>query len=266
MRCKHCDAKLAIHDLWCSNCGKQTAIVNTDLSAWKSIKRTWANFSPIKGINAASAAISVLCGMVPIVVLLVILHSLGILDFKNAQLTGTLIYKVLITAAAVSVFLPMLLIPYNQVCLTEGYSLQWRKILGSIVPLYSRYLLLSLILVGFQVIVYLICFGLPSFGSDPILRLVWVVLVNYFAALVIPVPIIMERQSINAWKALKISYRYFHVVRWQLYLLVLVIGIMNSVALAVLVLPILITLPFSWLAVRDYTDLLLEYEIIRPGK
>jgi hypothetical protein len=51
MRCKHCDARLAAHDFWCANCGKQTQVVNQDLSAWASLKITWGKYNPLKGLN-----------------------------------------------------------------------------------------------------------------------------------------------------------------------------------------------------------------------
>jgi len=49
MRCKHCDARLAAHDFWCANCGKQTQVVNQDLSAWASLKITWGKYNPRSG-------------------------------------------------------------------------------------------------------------------------------------------------------------------------------------------------------------------------
>ncbi len=32
MRCKHCNARLAAHDMWCVKCGKQSPAVITDLA------------------------------------------------------------------------------------------------------------------------------------------------------------------------------------------------------------------------------------------
>jgi hypothetical protein len=55
-------------------------------------------------------------------------------------------------------------------------------------------------------------------------------------------------------------------VRWQLFLLGLILVLMNFVATALVLVPLIIILPLSWFAVRDYVDLLLEYEIIREYK
>jgi hypothetical protein len=89
------------------------------------------------------------------------------------------------------------------------------------------------------------------------------VLVNYWIAVILPVPVLMERRDLSFWAALKLSYRHFHVVRWNMYLLVLALFILNSIAALLLIVPLVVTLPLSWFAVRDYTDLLLEYELDR---
>jgi hypothetical protein len=81
-----------------------------------------------------------------------------------------------------------------------------------------------------------------------------------------PVPTLMERNKLNAWNAVKISYRHFHVVRWQIYLMALILVLLNVLAMTLLVLPLLIILPFSWFAIQDYTAKLLDFELIRDNK
>ena len=76
----------------------------------------------------------------------------------------------------------------------------------------------------------------------------------------------MERKNVNAWKALRMAYKYFKVVRWQLFWLGLILLVLNLAATALALVFLLITLPLSWFAIRDYIDLLLEYEIIREYK
>lgn len=263
MRCKHCDTRLAPHDLWCVNCGKQTEIVNNDLSAWASLKRTWKHYWPLKSANVPAAAMVVLLGVFPLAVLLVLLRSFGMLDLAEVKTVGTLLLRQLMIVAGVTIFLPVFFTPFNPVCATTGYQFSWKTAVSSLRK-YIKYLWLALFGALYYAVIYLICFGLPSFGSDPILRLVWLVLVNYFLAIVLPVPVLMERLQINFFQACKVSYRNFHVVRWQLYLLVLVLAVLNSLALVLLIIPLLVTIPFSWFAIRDYTDRLLEYELIRP--
>jgi len=265
MRCKNCDAPLAAHDFWCSNCGKQTQVVTNDLSSWTSLNRTLNKYLPAKGLNIPAAAFSIVAGMIPMAAVLAVMYFFGRLDFSQEQSTASLLLNLFIMAVGMGVFFPFLLIPFPAVCRAEGHSLSFKDILGTLKH-YPRQLVLSLLTVLWFVVIYLVCFGLPSFGGDPILRLVWVVLVNYFWAVFLPVPILMERLGQKPFKAFKTAYRHFHVARWQLWRLSLILILLNLLGVALALIPLIFTLPLSWFAIRDYTDLLLEYEIIRSQK
>ncbi|MDD4223568.1 MAG: hypothetical protein PHD87_03180 [Candidatus Cloacimonetes bacterium] len=265
MRCKHCDARLAAHDFWCANCGKQTPVVNKDLSSWASLKNTWKQLLPFKGLNIPAAAGAIIIGVIPIIVVLVVLNAFGHLNLSQDQATGSLLLNLFMIVVGVSIFFPMLLLPFKPVCAESSHSLKLKALLAALKH-YPRYLLLTLIPALYFVVIYLICFGLPNFSSDPILRLVWIVLANYFLALFLPVPVLMDRLSLNPWKAFKLSYKNFHVVRWQLYLLALILLLINLLATGLALVLLIFTLPLTWFAVRDYTDRLLEYEIIRQYK
>ncbi len=265
MRCNHCDARLAAHDFWCANCGRQTQVINEDLSAWASLKNTAKKYGPLKGLNIPSAAFAIITGVVPIIVLLIILNAFGHLDLSQVQGTGTLILNLFLIAVGVSIFIPFLLIPFKPICDESGHTLPMKNLLAKL-KYYPRYLVLALISALYFLIIYLICFGLPKFSSDPILRLVWIVLANYYLAIFLPVPVLMERLKLNPWRASKTSYKSFLVVRWQLYLLALILLLANILAAGLALLLLVITLPLSWFAIRDYIDLLLEYEIIRDYK
>ncbi len=263
MRCKYCDAKLAKHDIWCSNCGHQTQVVNKDLSSWASLKRTWSKCRELKGKNVPAAALTILISLIPLLVLMYLLKGFGILDLNEIKDTGTLLLNLLIISVVLIPFAGIFLLPFKAVAKAKGQVVRMRDIYGEFNQNNTRCLVLSIISVLYFVLIYLICFGLPNFGSDPILRLVWLVLVNYFFAVFLPVPILMERLKINPWKAFRVSYKYFHAVRWQMYLLALILAVLNTIAFFLVLVPMLITLPLSWFAIRDYTDLVLEYEIIR---
>ncbi len=265
MRCKYCDARLAKHDLWCSNCGHQTQVVNKDLSAWASFKRTWQKCRELKGQNVPAGALTILISVIPLLVLLYLLKGFGILDLAEIKDTGTLLLNLLIIFVVVTPFVGIFLLPFKAVAKAKGHLVRIRDIFGEFNH-NPQYGLLAVISVLYFVVIYLICFGLPNFGSDPILRLVWLVLVNYFFAVFLPVPILMDQKQVNPWKAFRISYKYFHVVRWQMYLLALILAVLNTIAFFLVLVPMLITIPLSWFAIRDYTDLVLEYEIIRETK
>jgi hypothetical protein len=259
MRCNHCNTRLANHDIWCLNCHRQSGLVKHELSALQSLKRTWDAFAPSRGMNVPLAVPAIILGLIPIAILVWLLNTNLILSTGTAlQLVLSLVIKSLVF----SIFIPFVLIGFSAVSSQPGYQ-AGKAALPLSFRSYPRYLMFSLMNCLYYVIIYLICFGFPGFGSDPILRLVWIVLVNYWIALVLPVPVLMERRELGFWEALKLSYRHFHVVRWNIYLMVLILFAINSIAGLLFILPLAITLPFSWFAIRDYTDLLLEYELDR---
>jgi|ADurb_Cas_01_Slu_FD_contig_31_3212814_length_1084_multi_3_in_0_out_0_1 hypothetical protein len=265
MRCKHCDARLAPHDFWCVNCGKQTPIVVHELASWGSFKRTFKQYWQFKGANIPAAAFAILVGVIPIIAFLVLLNAFGILDFQAQETAGKLLLNLFITGIGLSLLTPLLLIAFKPVCEIKDYTLTLKDLLKGF-KAYPRYFFFSLITALYFILIYIICFGLPNFASDPILHLVWLVLVGYYIGVSLPVPILMERKKVNAWKAIRMAYKYFKVVRWQLFWLGLILLALNLAATALALVFLLITLPLSWFVIRDYIDLLLEYEIIREYK
>lgn len=284
MRCKHCNGRLAVHDMWCVHCGRQTPIVTTELSTTRSMRDTWLAFKPSFSAGAPLGTFSVIFGAIPILVLLKLLSSFLSFDTNTALgLLGDLLSKSL----AASIFVPFLLIGFHAVCKWQDHQPE-KFGFGSIITAYPRYFALTLLSAIYYTIIYVICFGLPKFGSDPILRLVWIVLAQYWVVLILPVSILMEEHNCSIIKSLRLSYRHFHVVRWNLYLMLLILVVINGIPmgvsalffsnalvvmgaakyilflLALLVLaPMAYTLPYSWLAVRDYTNRLVEFELVR---
>jgi hypothetical protein len=159
------------------------------------------------------------------------------------------------------VFAPFLLVAFAHVGKREDYQISLKDY-GAALKQYPKYLLLGLGTGFYYALIYLICFGMPSFGSDPILRLVWVVLVNYWMAIILPVPALMEIKEIGVFRAIRLSYRHFHDIRWNLYLMALLLGILSSVATTLLLVGLLYMIPFFWFSVRDYTRKLIEFELL----
>jgi hypothetical protein len=117
----------------------------------------------------------------------------------------------------------------------------------------------------FYSFIYLICFGLPNFGSLPILRLVWLVLVNYWIAIALPAVVLMEQFNWSPWFAIQKSYKHFHDLRWNIFLLALVLTFANLIALGLfflLLIPLVFTLSLSLFAIRDYVRLLVDFELL----
>lgn len=258
MRCKHCNAKLATHDLWCVECGRQTEVVKKDLAAMKSLGETYRKFFPVKASSVPGAAFSLILGVIPVVILVWLFSSIISLESNTAT---QLILSLIIKSVSLSVFIPFALLGFNVISTSETYQLTLPQILGAL-KAYPRYFRFSLISALYYIVLYLICWGFPGFSSLPILRLVWLVMVAYWIAIILPAPVVMERTGCSPLKAVRLSYQHFHDVRWNIFLLALVLTAMNLLAFIILFVPMIISLPLSLYAIRDYTNRLIEYELL----
>ena len=257
MRCNHCNARLGIHDLWCVTCGKQTPVVKNDLSALKSIKETWMHYTEFKSKNIPAAAFSVFLGIIPIVALIWLFNSLFQYETSSSL---SMIGMMLLKGLGYSIFIPFVFLPLAAINVHDDYVIS-KEALPGVFKRYFSYFCLAAMSAFYYILIYLICFGLPNFGSDPILRLVWIVLVNYWLAIVIPVPALMELRELSAFRALAQSYRHLHDIRWNLYLLALVLFIMNILAFSLLIVGLMLSIPFSLFIIRDYTQKTIDYEL-----
>jgi len=246
MRCLHCNEKLAIHDLWCINCGKRTSVLSKDLSALNSLNDSWKKYKKIKGKNFPMGIWASLLGILPMFILIFIL---------NFTLSEMPKWQIMILSNVVwLIFIPILLVPFQAVCKKDGYHISVQEYFASF-SRYFHYLMFSLSSVGFYLIIFFICKG------DPILNLVWLVLVFYWIAIVFPVPVLMERFNINSLQAIKLAYKHAGDIRWNMFLMAIVLVITNILALAFFVIGLIISVPFTFFAIRDYVDKLIEFDI-----
>lgn len=256
MRCKKCNSRLADHDLWCVECGTQTSVIKTELSALKSMKKSREGIRSNVSAMVPAIGFSIITGAIPIALLTWIFSR-----YVEYSTSVQMLLNLGLKSVLYSIFMPMLLLPFVSVCATDGYKIQLKDLLSSFRK-YPKYFVFSLINALYFSLIYMVCFGFPGFGSDPILRLVWIVLLNYWIAIALPAPVIMERTGLNPLKAIGKSYKHFQDLRWNIYLMSLLFTLLNIFGFALLVFPALFTLSWSYFAIRDYTDLLIEYELL----
>lgn len=258
MRCKKCNTRLGSHDLWCMSCGVQSPVVKTDLAALQSLKRTRKELKGKTSSMVPAIGFSIISGVIPIAIIIWIFT----LYMKNESNTiGQLLINLSLKSVLISLFVPMILLPFSVISNQRDYSLKLKDLLANMKH-YPKYLLFALANAVMLMVFYLICFGFPGFASDPILRLVWIVLINYWLAISLPAVVVMELKEVNPFKALKLSYLHFGDVRWNIYLLALLMVIFNSFAFAFAIFPMLFTLPCLFFAFRDYVIKLEEYELL----
>lgn len=258
MRCKHCNARLAPHDVWCVECGRQTEIVKKDLSAMKSLRDTYSSFMPKKALAVPGSAVLLLAGIIPTLILVWIFNKYISLETGTAM---QMLINLGIKSISLSIFIPIALVGFNTACKQDDYQLSFSSVLASLRN-YPKYLGFTLISAMYFSLIYIIGFGFPSFASLPILRFVWIVLVNYWVAIAVPALVIMEQNQLTPWQAIKKSYHHLHDLRWNIYLLALVLTVINIFALVLLVVPLIISIPLSIFATRDYVRKLISYELL----
>lgn len=261
MRCKHCNARLAAHDIWCVECGKQSQVVKNELSAMKSLAETYKSLRPSISSAIPGTAFALILGLIPVLVLIVLFSTIISLESRTAV---EMLRNLAIKSVAFSVFVPLILIAFKAVCKHSDYRLSFRDMIDSLRS-YPKYLWFTIISALFYSFIYLICFGLPNFGSLPILRLVWLVLVNYWVAIALPAVVLMEQFNWSPWFAIKKSYKHFHDLRWNIFLLALVLTFANLIALGLfffLLIPLVFTLSLSLFAIRDYVRRLVDFELL----
>ncbi|MDD2230479.1 MAG: hypothetical protein PHY48_13830 [Candidatus Cloacimonetes bacterium] len=258
MRCKHCNARLAAHDIWCVECGRQSDVVKNELSSMQSLKKSYKAFMPKKADAIPGTAYVLIGGMIPLLLVIWLFNSYISLKSDTAIL---MLVNLFVKSIALSTFIAVVLTSFNGICNQSGYSLSLAN-MRSALRSYPRYKVFTLISALYFSLIYLICFGLPDFAALPILRLVWIVLVNYWVAIVVPAVILMEDLKLSPWHAIKKSYKHFHDVRWNIYLLILVLSAINLLALFFFFVPLIITLPLSFFALRDYVRRLVDFELL----
>jgi hypothetical protein len=251
MRCPHCNEKTANHDLWCVKCGKQTELVSKDLSAIRSLKLSWNNYKAFRGSNLPVGISAALTGALPLI------FFIWLLNYALQQLPK--LQLMVISNLVWLFFIPIMLVPFSAVCKKDNYEIDTNEFFSSF-KYYFRYGVFSLISVLFYLIILFLCKG------DPILNVVWLVLVIYWIAIVLPVPILMERYELNAFKAIKIAYKQLGDLRWNIFLLIIALVVVNILAVLLFFVGLAVTIPFSWFAIRDYVDKLIDFEVIEIGE
>jgi hypothetical protein len=240
------------------SCGVQSPVVKTDLAALRSLKNTRKELKGKTSSMVPAMGFSIILGVIPIAILIWIFASF----INNESNTiGKLMINLSLKSVLISLFVPMLLLPFSLISNQRDYSLKLKDLLLNMKH-YPKYLLFALINAVVLMVLYLVCFGFPGFASDPILRLVWIVLINYWLAIALPAVVVMEIKQVNPLKALKLSYQHFTDVRWNIYLLALLMVIFNGLAFALAIFPLLFTLPVMYFSFRDYVLKLEEYELL----
>ncbi len=244
MKCKKCSSSLKDNAIFCPTCGWQTDFLKDNLSAKLILSETWQEYKGIKGKNYPFAIFYVLAIMLPV--------ALAAFFTRNNYWINNL---------AMLIAVPFALIP-----LTFGESIYSIKMYVQHLIYYPKMFAVTLFTILFYFLINVICTGNPLFyyATDPILHPVRLVLVLYWLAIIVPVFYLIAKEGKIPCKALIISYKAGQETRWQQFFLVVVLAFFNVVALIPAGLGLLFTIPFSFLAIRKFSERLDEKGIFEP--
>ena len=233
MKCKECKKDMDDLAFFCTNCGTETTIIKDKLSAKQAIHETW---SEIKKDKSKAYIFSI---FYVLIILLPISAAAYMLRDKYFILNGTL-----------TLLIPLAFIPFEFSGITDFSIGNYLKSLKS----YPKYLLFTLINIIYFFVIKIVCTGKPvfSFVFDPILHLVRLVLVLYWIAIIIPVPFIMNRYNINPFKAVYAAYKGGAETRWQQFFIATIMFTYLAVSALLLGFGLLVTIPLTFLVIRQY--------------
>lgn len=240
MRCKHCNAQIKNHELYCHKCMKKTQITKDKLSATLNFKESFQNYKQQKN-KSMKVNITYTFIMITFISVLILHYFTFSANYPNdtvRYLVENLIYLF---------FVPMLLIPFGfqDVKMEVGFG---KELLSHSIKLYPKYLIFTAINIAIFAFFKFICIG------DPILRLVRVVLVLWWLSVQLPIPVLITRYKMSFYKLFRLSIKAFEDVRWQMFTTWILALLMNIV----LVIPVFIGHvmygPFIYTLVHRYVE------------
>lgn len=243
-KCEHCGNLLQTNEIYCKHCGLQTPLIEKHLAFLDTVKSAWRTFKA-----RAFLGFGILYSLLAILPLIVV----GILVSDNYWLLNLWLV----------VWLPMALVPFAgwREWLEYRYSI---SMYISDLRTYPTFLGFSIIAVVAMIPVKIICSPMPLFyyPHGPILNLVQVVLFFWWISILIPVPMIMIRDGYNPLQAIILAYRKARELRWQIFFLYMFLLGVNIIGALVAGIGLIITLPFSILAIVRYTDTLRTFNVL----
>ncbi len=246
MRCRHCNTQINNSDIYCPKCRKKTQSIKENFRILSIFKESYQELKESKnysfGFNLLYTAITV------IFLALLAFHYFSF-NYSNEWLRYTaenVIYLV---------FVPILLLPFGiqNVIMEIGYG---KELKGYIFKIFPKYFLFVLVNIVIFALYKFVCMG------DPVLRLVRVILVLWWLAVLLPIPVMLTKYHKNLYKLTRMSLKGFEDLRWQMFLgYILILG-----SNIVMILPLFLgylkygNLPYQ--AINKYVDKVDENEVL----
>lgn len=218
MRCKHCNTQINNSDIYCPKCRKKTQSIKENFLILNVFKESYAE---VKNPQNYSFAFNLFFAAVTFI----FLTLLGFHYFSFSYANDWTRY--FIENAIFLVFVPLLLIPFSiqNVVMEIGYGKELKGYIFKLLPKYYLFVLVNIIIFALY---KFLCIG------DPVLRLMRVILVLWWLAVLVPIPVLLTKYKLNLYKITRLSLKGFEDLRWQMfwgYLLILASNIVMIIPL-----------------------------------
>lgn len=238
MRCKHCNVQIDTKDLYCPKCRKKTQSIKENFTAWSIYKES---FAEVKGKNSFSFSFNLAFAIITFLFLAALATHNFFINYPND------IIRYVVENLIFLFFVPILLVPFgiqNEI-MEMGYNKDLRRYIFRLLPKYSRFVLANIFM--FALFKFL-CIG------DPVLRLVRVILVLWWLAVLTPIPVLLTKYKKNIYKLTRLSIKGFEDLRWQMFTFVILIFISNVIMIIPLFLGYLRYGTLHYVAISKYVN------------
>ena len=229
MICKNCKGEILSSDVFCKNCRQETSLLSKELNSFTNFYYCMKNFDKYVGIY-----MGIIFGVL-----------FAILVFLAYFLRNNFLIFIVIAAF----YLPLLLLPVG---LKEDFiSNKMKMQVKDFFKLFTYYPILlkfSLLNSVYFYLLKLICLN----QADPILNLVFLVLVLYWPSLIFPLPFLLVRKKMNFFEAFMLCLKKVKETRWQQFFSLFFALSLNFVGLFVLGFGLIITIPFTYALLERY--------------
>lgn len=246
MRCKHCNAQIETKDLYCPKCRKKTQNIKENFMAWTVFKESCAEVKEKNGFNFGF-------NLTFTIITFLFLAFLGTHFFIMKYPSEMLRYGV--ENLIFLLFVPLLLVPFgiqNEI-MEMGYNKDLTKYIIKQLPKYYLFVLVNIVIFALY---KFLCIG------DPVLRLVRVILVLWWLAVLVPMPVMLTKYKHNLYRLFRLSLKGYEDLRWQMFASVIFIFIFNVVMIIPLFLGYLRYGNLPYVAINKYVDKVEKHGVI----
>jgi len=234
MRCKKCREKIEDYDIFCHKCGKETELLNNELSSRKNLKKIIDDFRGEYSNYMQLSFFLFLTQFLPLIAILSWLHFYPVSANQNLNFA--------LKNLAVLVFIPFMLIPFSMMKNNQFSIKSYFENKSS----YPKMLAFTFINVLFYVSLKLICVG------DPILHIVWLILAIYWIAINVPTLYLITTKDMPVLQSIKLAYNAGRETRWQQFFTIFSLTAICGISFLVLGFGLIFTIPLIYLAIYNY--------------